>query len=188
MMIFFFIMIVYALAIVPFDHYIFTRIWDSTRNKVIIHGLWPNWKNNSWPQYCKGTQHWNYSLISDLEPELKDRWSDIGIVDTKWWKHEWDKHGTCALGSPLINSQLQYFATSLWLDMWLGANGRLQKYNGNKVFTQQQLVDIFEATPICIQNSTNFSHLSELRIKVNLQLNTFEPTQEDSGCNNLIYL
>lgn len=171
-----------------FDYYVFSRVWDPSRGRVIIHGLWPTWRNGSWPQYCQPTpkQPWNYSQLTDLEPELQDRWSDTGAVDTQWWQHEWDKHGTCAVGSPLISSQLQYFATSLWIDMWLGANGRLQAAGGlaKQPFTLQNLTNIFQATPICMANSTGFYHLSELRINVDLQLNTFEPTRDHSGCGN----
>jgi len=154
-----------------FDFYVFSRVWDPIRERVIIHGLWPTWRNGSWPENCaNSSQPWNATLVDDIIPELTDRWSDDGKIDPHWWEHEWTKHGTCAVGSPLISNQLQYFATSLWLDMWLGANGKLNNSGGvtSQPYSNQQLVSIFEATPICNQNQSGFYHYKNYELMLTL--------------------
>ena len=169
-----------------FDFYVFARVWKPERARFVVHGLWPSYRNGSWPQFCHPIpeQPWNYSQIQDLGPELQDRWSDTGETQPSWWQHEWDKHGTCALGSPKIDSQLQYFSTSLWLDMWLGANGRLAELGGpdQQPFSAQQLVTALGATPVCETDSTGRLQLSEIRVNVDLDLGAFEPTRDEGNC------
>ena len=78
-----------------------------------IHGLWPNYNNNSWPQYCN-TQKLNTTEISSLLPELKIRWTNFEN-DIEFLQHEWSKHGTCAEELYQLNTQYKYFSTGLKL-------------------------------------------------------------------------
>jgi len=92
-----------------FDFYLFTLSWspqfcatdqrDSAECHVpsgnfVVHGLWPEFKNGSWPSECsqeRGPS--NPSSESDVMPPSLVR-------------HEWQKHGTCSgLGAD------QYFDT-----------------------------------------------------------------------------
>ncbi|KAG0168660.1 ribonuclease T2-like [Apophysomyces sp. BC1034] len=67
-----------------------------------IHGLWTDYCNGQFPQFCDGSRA--YSDISDilqshgeygLLDEMNHVWPNSqGSVDTLW-SHEWDKHGTC---------------------------------------------------------------------------------------------
>ena len=39
----------------------------------LIHGLWPNYNNNSWPQYCCDSDKFDISKIQPLLPKLEVR-------------------------------------------------------------------------------------------------------------------
>ncbi len=123
-----------------FDNYIFSRSWipgfcyfnrqgfcqnSSLRQKFTCHGLWPTYTNGSWPQYCSHEVLDNSSL-KEIKVDLNNHWSDDGNENWKLWSHEWSKHGTCALHNYFINNSLDYFSTTLWLDMRLNLNGLLE--------------------------------------------------------------
>jgi ribonuclease T2 len=51
----------------------------------VVHGLWPQNNNGTWPQFCAQTP-----VPSTLRANL-DITPDLGLL-----QHEWDKHGTCS--------------------------------------------------------------------------------------------
>lgn len=71
--------------------------WDLNRTSFIIHGVWPQYPNGSWPEYCCHSPECDYnrSLILDLIPNMTEWWGD-GSSQESLWKHEWLKHGTCS--------------------------------------------------------------------------------------------
>ncbi|XP_027347581.1 ribonuclease 1-like [Abrus precatorius] len=89
-----------------------------------IHGLWPNFNNGSFPFDCDIAQNpFNQSKIEDLIPRVQTSWPSLSCAgskktddnstisdNTRFWKHEWDKHGTC---SESILDQHAYFEASL---------------------------------------------------------------------------
>lgn len=50
----------------------------------VVHGLWPQNRNDTWPQFCSRT-----SAGTDLHQSV-DITPDMTLL-----QHEWDKHGTC---------------------------------------------------------------------------------------------
>ncbi|RWS24249.1 Ribonuclease T2 domain containing protein-like protein [Leptotrombidium deliense] len=106
-----------------FDNYVFATRWppsvcinqqcaNATENWV-IHGLWPNYKNDSWPQFCCKKWHFNVDNISSIVPQMENVWPNLetGKAYYSLWKHEWLKHGTCTYGQ--YNSELDYFDAAL---------------------------------------------------------------------------
>ncbi|KAK7362332.1 hypothetical protein VNO77_04442 [Canavalia gladiata] len=105
-----------------------------------IHGLWPNFSNGSYPFDCNIDQNpFNQSKITDLIPRAQISWPSLACAasnntndtntssdNTKFWKHEWDKHGTC---SDSILDQHAYFEFSLNLKDQVDLLQILQ-YNG----------------------------------------------------------
>ncbi|GAB4814804.1 hypothetical protein N2152v2_001850 [Parachlorella kessleri] len=77
-----------------------------------LHGLWPEFENGKWPQYCK-TGSAAGSLPDDTA-ELRCKWESFKGPDEEFWAHEWDKHGTCA--QPVVGNRPTYFRTTLDLD------------------------------------------------------------------------
>ncbi|XP_020207751.1 ribonuclease 1 [Cajanus cajan] len=75
-----------------------------------IHGLWPNFSNGSYPSNCNIAENtFNQSKIIDLIPRAETSWPSLSCAGGKtdknitnsdnkrFWKHEWDKHGTCSV-------------------------------------------------------------------------------------------
>jgi len=62
----------------------------------LLHGLWPEFNNGSWPQYCDPSAPFNMTAIQDMLPELQKYWpSLVSPVQEAFWEHEWTRHGTC---------------------------------------------------------------------------------------------
>lgn len=80
-----------------------------------IHGLWPNYKDGSWPSNCDPDSTFDKSQISDLMKNMEKNWPSLSCPSSngfRFWSHEWEKHGTCA-ESEL--DQHEYFETALKL-------------------------------------------------------------------------
>lgn len=102
------------LAFIPFmlafDFFIFSQTWTPTFCKInpqkclespvenfVIHGLWPQYDNNSYPQYCKPCEKFNKTFLDNkFHLQLEKYWSDTGIIDWDFLEHEWEKHGCCS--------------------------------------------------------------------------------------------
>ncbi|PTQ12887.1 ribonuclease T [Sphingomonas oleivorans] len=59
---------------------------EGPRFGFTLHGLWPDGRGKSWPQYCKPTA---------LLPERVIRENLCATPDVQLLQHEWAKHGTC---------------------------------------------------------------------------------------------
>lgn len=81
-----------------FDFYLLTLSWTaefcaenssnsecaSPEPSVMVHGLWPEWKNGKWPQFCSHV----------TVPANASQYADI--IPAEIISHEWQKHGTCS--------------------------------------------------------------------------------------------
>uniref|UniRef100_A0A8C5M3D6 Uncharacterized protein n=1 Tax=Leptobrachium leishanense TaxID=445787 RepID=A0A8C5M3D6_9ANUR len=96
---------------------------DNPPNYWTLHGVWPDKSqmcNNSWP--------FDYSEIQDIAVEMNKLWPDVIHPNrTQLWKHEWQKHGTCAATLESLNSQHKYFSKGLELYKQVDLNSALQK-------------------------------------------------------------
>jgi len=89
-------------------NYILALLYHRQTSKYSIHGLWPQIPNVQWPEYCT-TKKFNLSeLDKTTRRRLKQVWYSYDKDDEHFWKHEFEKHGTC---SGL--SESQYFAKVL---------------------------------------------------------------------------
>ncbi|KAK3027321.1 hypothetical protein RJ639_040413 [Escallonia herrerae] len=80
-----------------------------------IHGLWPNYKDGSYPSNCDPDSPFDQSKISDLSSSMRRNWPSLACPSSNgftFWGHEWDKHGTC---SESVLDQHDYFASALGL-------------------------------------------------------------------------
>ncbi|XP_076976949.1 ribonuclease T2 [Tamandua tetradactyla] len=106
-----------------------------------IHGLWPDKAED-----CNGSWHFNLDEIKDLLPAMKEYWPDVVHPNrSHFWKHEWEKHGTCAAQLDSLNSEKKYFGTSLHLYEDLDLNSMLQKLGIRPSLNYYQISDIKDA-------------------------------------------
>ncbi|XP_073295146.1 extracellular ribonuclease LE-like [Primulina huaijiensis] len=78
-----------------------------------IHGLWPNYKDGSYPSNCDPNDPFDQSKISDLISRMQQNWPTLACPSgsgSTFWAHEWDKHGTC---SESVLDQHGYFKSAL---------------------------------------------------------------------------
>ncbi|KAF6171855.1 hypothetical protein GIB67_007376 [Kingdonia uniflora] len=78
-----------------------------------IHGLWPNYKDGSYPSNCDPDTPFDPSKISDLKSTMQSSWPTLACPSGNgmtFWSHEWVKHGTC---SESILNQHDYFDSAL---------------------------------------------------------------------------
>ncbi|WOK94253.1 extracellular ribonuclease LE-like [Canna indica] len=64
-----------------------------------IHGLWPNYNDGSYPSNCDPNSPYDPSKISDLLGSMGANWPTLACPSgdgSKFWSHEWEKHGTCS--------------------------------------------------------------------------------------------
>ncbi|NP_001266087.1 ribonuclease 1-like [Cicer arietinum] len=78
-----------------------------------IHGLWPNYKDGTYPSNCDPSKPFDESQISGLTSSLQKNWPTLACPSgdgITFWTHEWEKHGTC---SESVLNQHDYFETTL---------------------------------------------------------------------------
>ncbi|XP_018045399.1 PREDICTED: ribonuclease Oy [Atta colombica] len=184
-----------------FDVLIFTQRWPLTvcfewenkslnsthrcvlpkRNKWTIHGIWPTKYNEIGPQFCNRSLSFDSKTLAPVEEALKENWIDIqkGSKPYSFWKHEWDKHGTCAISVRDLNNELKYFRTGLKLLDRYNMIDVLAKTNilpGNKYTVQNYLTGIQKilnkrGQVMCVvDQKTKNSYVNEIRICFNKAL------------------
>lgn len=112
-----------------------------------IHGIWPSKFHTTSPQFCNKSLEFNSSALAPIENVLKERWFDIhkGSKPYSFWKHEWDKHGTCAVTVKALNNEFNYFQGALKLFEKYNMTGVLTKASilpGNKYMVQDMITRI----------------------------------------------
>ncbi|CAL1677943.1 unnamed protein product [Lasius platythorax] len=176
-----------------FDVLIFTQHWPLTacflwkessqkhscslpkRDEWTIHGIWPTKYNTLGPEYCNRSLPFNASALAPLQSELKENWIDIqnGSEPYSFWKHEWNKHGTCAVTIKALNNEFNYFEEGLKLLYKYNMIDVLAKANilpGQKYKVEDMLIGIQKVLNkrgqvMCAQNKkTGESYVSEIRI------------------------
>ncbi|CAA2963077.1 ribonuclease 3-like [Olea europaea subsp. europaea] len=69
--------------------------------------------NNKSPSNCNGSSPFDQTMISDLMGRMQNCWPTVACPrnsGTKFWSHEWKKHGTC---SESVLDQHAYFEAGL---------------------------------------------------------------------------
>jgi len=76
-----------------------------------IHGLWPQTNINKYPQFCKKV-NFDIRKLNPIMDNLKEYWYSDRGSDEHFWKHEYEKHGSCNFNN--LN-EFQYFQKTLEL-------------------------------------------------------------------------
>ena len=65
-----------------------------TNNTWHIHGLWPQYSEDSYPTYCK-TVSFDLNKLNSILSKLEKYWYSEDEKNEDFWCHEWKKHGSC---------------------------------------------------------------------------------------------
>lgn len=117
-------------------------------NYWTLHGLWPDNNQSKHPEYCKHVP-FSYSDIEDLALQLSIKWPSCYVNESiKFWRHEWLKHGSCAIDNlPTINGIHDYFKSALQL---------YDLYNITKILNENDIIPRNEPyETIVVQNILN---------------------------------
>ena len=94
----------------PTNFYYLSLI-NENDNTWSIHGLWPQYKTNKYPQFCKDIK-FSIDKLASIVDDLEKYWYSKEKKNEKFWEHEYLKHGTCNFNNL---DELEYFKTTLEL-------------------------------------------------------------------------
>lgn len=153
----------------------------STNGAWTIHGIWPTKNGTMGPFFCDRDWVFNRTAVEDLIPQMEQCWTNVekGTPEDGLWKHEWEKHGTCAAVLPPLQTENKYFGQGLqWLQQYSMSTvlGAAHLYPDTSVHA----IDLYEAVfrtlaknPVieCYHDDhTHKQYLMEIRICFDKQL------------------
>ncbi|ESO90157.1 hypothetical protein LOTGIDRAFT_124009 [Lottia gigantea] len=189
-----------------FSYFTFTQAWPATVciqgadlghtcNKVLnetawtVHGLWPSCKGASedQPANCNKSAKFHHDAISPLINDLKMYWPNL-FKDTSpddFWKHEWMKHGTCALNVSKTANEYLYFLQGLTLYKQISLTHILDQLNyhpdDNKTLDVRKLLNDLKTklngiTPIigCYRSKKHEFYLDQIEVCYSKQFQMFD--------------
>ncbi|KAK3748747.1 hypothetical protein QZH41_015691, partial [Actinostola sp. cb2023] len=153
-----------------------------------IHGLWPTVNGTPSPSFCNNSWHFDENEIQDLKPKMMTKW--LSFPDTSesnaiyLWKHEWEKHGTCAASLPALSSQHKYFFQALALNLQYNLLKGLGSVNIVPSDSRQYDVDDVEnairktigtkGRVVCIDGPDDVSYLGGIRFCLDKNFNAID--------------
>ena len=93
------------------NRYYYLSLVNDDNRGWSIHGLWPQYTQNSYPTYCRDVD-FDYSKLTLILPDLQKHWYSADGSDEDFWSHEWKKHGSCMYNNC---DELEYFRKALEL-------------------------------------------------------------------------
>lgn len=84
-----------------------------------IHGLWPQEGVHKWRACPKGGHKFDIERLRGLLLKLHADWHSSRGTDEHFWKHEWEKHGSCT-----GLTEVEYFQKTLDCYGKVKANGK----------------------------------------------------------------
>uniref|UniRef100_U5EP87 Putative ribonuclease x25 n=1 Tax=Corethrella appendiculata TaxID=1370023 RepID=U5EP87_9DIPT len=189
-----------------FDLFIFTQRWPNTvcymwreksdlnqcllppvRNQWTVHGIWPTKLNTIGPSFCNKTVKFDVKELNQIENLLNEYWTNIekNTMHDSLWRHEWLKHGTCAMKINELSDENKYFGQGLkWLDRYSMTNvlkdGNVLPGNNYTALEIHNVLLAYFSKNVAIEcyhdSRTKLQFLFEIRICFNKQ---FELTDCD---------
>ncbi|KAM7506753.1 hypothetical protein LguiA_017206 [Lonicera macranthoides] len=163
-----------------------------------IHGLWPVYRNGFWPINCPAREL-EEQMLKNKKEDIAMEWQALeprgggrDYSNLKFWKHEWEKHGSCSK----MEEPLSYFLKAIELkkklkDLKFDENAGIKP--GGTRFTPKKLIEIIEKNyKVKVNLRCNFNYadktvpqLIEIRFCFNpkFDLSSCKPiTADKCGC------
>ena len=82
------------------------------RKNWTVHGIWPTKNGQIGPLNCNRSDPFDIEYIRPILPELRLHWTNVraNTAEDNFWKHEWNKHGTCAAQLEPMDDEFKYFS------------------------------------------------------------------------------
>lgn len=134
-----------------------------------LHGLWPSTNHGGDPAYCS---HNKFIMedVKDLESDLLKYWPNLykESSESSFWKHEYEKHGTCAAVVPRFSNEHNFFQQTLELRnkydpaSLLEQHGISPREEGYKLTDVEQVLENAFGANVCIECSYISSRKQQL--------------------------
>ena len=91
-------------------HYYYSKNLSDRRNWT-VHGIWPTKDGEIGPLNCDHSKPFDIEYVRPLLPDLRLHWTNVrgNTAEDDFWKHEWNKHGTCAMQLEPMDNEFKYF-------------------------------------------------------------------------------
>ena len=195
-----------------YDFYVYSLVWNPTycrklgkdcnnilkqnrTNILMIHGLWPSYKNGIIPQDCNLLEDIEINISNQiLLNNLKNYWIGIGMENEEFWKYEYNKHGYCYIQrikeDPIKNYYL-YFQKTIDIYNKYNLNNLLkemypkgsEEQKLNRTYLSKNLDKKFGINTYALNclNINERYYLYEIKLKLDLN---FDFTNEGKTSNN----
>lgn len=103
--------VIYAQNMNTYNYYeLAVQKWCGANHSYQIHGLWPQYTNTTYPEYCNNVS-FDSNIPKNLLSKMNNDWNNCND-SLDLWKHEWTKHGTCFNEQTSLN-QTVFFETTI---------------------------------------------------------------------------
>ncbi|KAG0417190.1 hypothetical protein HPB47_005812 [Ixodes persulcatus] len=137
---------------------------------------------------------YNATVLKPLEEQMNLYWPSVTVSNFNiFWKHEWQKHGTCATVVPQLNGLLNFFNGTLNLYLHHNITERptnpcwrpgTEKRDLAILLKEALLDDVKEAVNFVCYNNKNYTApvLAEIRLCMDRELQPINCAYRSSGC------
>ena len=189
----------------------YQAIENFPKNIWTIHGLWPNFKNGTIPDWCHGENDIEIEIKNEsLYNYMKEYYRGLYRSDEGYWKHEYNRHGYCynQRNNIDVNNYEEFFLKvveiykkydlgNIFFDMY---NQDLPK--GDKLITKIEMENFLKTKGlekgnyllICdnniIKSNKKVSFIKEMRIRIELDFKSFYKNETEviqSECPDEFY-
>lgn len=167
----------------------------SHKNILRLHGLWPNTKQGE-PNNEKNTSGVSYKYPSaSIESDMKEFWPSFKSDNTKFWEHEYEKHGWLFNQMNQLSTPDEFFSKSLDLYRSFKADDLMSdivsqhKGHDDVDISYDELMSTFSKKlgagnfQINCQNYHGDQYFTDIRIHVGLNFNLKSGYRLEETCN-----
>lgn len=95
--------------------------------------------------FCNSSMSFDEDALSPILTDLENLWINIDMPTSlySFWRHEWEKHGTCAAELPALDKEVKYFSQGIsWLKKYNMFNALDQEgFTEGKQYMPKQIRD-----------------------------------------------
>jgi len=163
-------------------------------NYFTIHGLWPTNNKTQGPVDC-GPKFDTRMVTPTMLNTLRKYWPDFKPDEPNFWKHEFEKHGSCAVVSEVVKNQQDYFDKTIQLtkslpitEVWAAA-GIVP--SDTQAYSKERVLAVIERSKIGVRpfiTCDNNKFIKEMRFCFDKKLRPFSCKKQSGSCGDEVIL